>query len=83
MEHYEQFPCEITMDSFGQTCPDNWEEIASHLNSIISNWVDELTTSDEYGFNALDKSVLRERVDKLWESYCAGELPDAPTPVFS
>lgn len=24
----------------------------------------------------------REKIDALWEAYCAGDLPDAPAPVF-
>lgn len=27
----------ITMDSFGQDCPGNWEEIADALNAILDN----------------------------------------------
>lgn len=61
----------ITIDSFGDTCPANWEEIANYLNEIIDKYAEE--TSDEIEF--------RERCDSLWETYCAGELDGAPVPV--
>ena len=74
---------EITMDSFGDTCPTNWEEIAAYLNSIIEDWVDELTTIDADYCEDVDMDELRRRVDDLWEKYCAGDLEDAPAPVFN
>ena len=66
----------ITMDSFGDTCPTNWEEIANHLNAIIDSMEDITDENDELTAEG------REKVDALWESYCAGNLTDAPTPVF-
>ena len=66
----------ITMDSFGQDCPSNWEEIAEYLNSIIDN-MDDIV--DEYGEITLSG---RDKIDALWEQYCAGELGEAPAPVF-
>lgn len=59
---------EITMDSFGDTCPTNWEEIAAYLNDLIEEIPD-----DE------DK---RDKVDAIWEKYCAGELDGAPAPII-
>lgn len=73
---------EITMDSFGDTCPTNWEEIAAHLNNRIETYISELTTVDEDGVEDIDEDELRRRVEKLWESYCSGDLDDAPAPVF-
>ena len=73
----------ITMDSFGDTCPANWEEIADYLNEIISGYVAEATNTDENGVEYItrdDELALDERVAALWESYCSGDLPDAPKP---
>ena len=66
----------ITMDSFGQECPENWEEIADYLNEIIDS-MDGIT--DEIGELTPEG---REQIDALWEQYCAGELPDAPAPIM-
>lgn len=73
---------EITMDSFGSECPNNWEEIAEYLNGIIDTYLDELTTIDEDGIEDCDDEELRSRVEALWERYCAGELEGAPAPIF-
>jgi len=67
----------ITMDSFGDFCPANWEEIANHLNAIIDAMPD-ITDPDTGELTAEG----REKIDALWEAYCAGDLPDAPAPVF-
>lgn len=72
---------EITMNSFGSECPANWEEIADYLNDIIDGYIDELTTTDEDGMETIDEDTLRERVDALWECWCAGDLEGAPAPV--
>ena len=56
----------ITMDSFGDTCPANWEEIADYLNALI----DEIPDDED----------KRDKVDALWEVFCSGDLPDAPKP---
>ena len=72
---------EITMDSFGSECPANWEEIADFLNDIINGWIEELTIVDEDGAEELDEDTLTERVNGLWETWCAGELEGAPAPV--
>lgn len=66
----------ITMDSFGQDCPNNWEEIADYLNSIIDS-MDGIT--DENGELTLDG---REKIDTIWETYCSGDMPEAPKPIF-
>lgn len=66
----------ITMDSFGDTCPINWDEIADYLNVIIDG-MDGIT--DEIGELTRDG---REQIDALWEQYCAGELPGAPAPIM-
>ena len=65
----------ITMDSFGDTCPTNWEEIAAYLNEII----DSMDVIDETGSLTLEG---REAVDDLWERYCSGDIVDAPKPMF-
>ncbi len=66
----------ITMDSFGQDCPANWEQIAAYLNSIIDS-MDGIT--DENGELTPDG---REQIDTLWEQYCAGDLHGAPAPIM-
>ena len=66
----------ITMNSFGSECPTNWEEIADYLNGILDATPD-ITDAD--GDLTTDG---REKVDAIWETYCAGDMPDAPAPVF-
>jgi hypothetical protein len=64
------------MDSFGQECPANWEEIANYLNNIIDSM--DITDPDT-GDITLDG---REALADLWERYCAGDMPDAPAPIM-
>ena len=66
----------ITIDSFGDTCPANWEDIADFLNEIIDD-MDGII--DDCGELTIEG---REHIDALWEQYCAGELPDAPAPIM-
>ena len=61
----------ITAESFGDTIPQNWEEIAAYLNARI----------DEMDLDSLPEREQRDAVDALWESYWAGELPEAPAAV--
>lgn len=63
----------ITMESFGDNCPMNWEEIADWLNERI----DAMNVTDEDG--ELTREGM-ERISDLWERYCAGELEGAPAP---
>lgn len=56
----------LTVDSFGAECPQNWEEIAAFLNSII----DERGIADDH-----------DACNELWEEYWNGDLPGAPTPI--
>lgn len=73
----------IDMDSFGSECPANWEEIASYLNDIIDTYIAEATSIDEDGMEWIDdEAALRDRIAALWESYCAGDIAEAPAPVF-
>lgn len=67
----------ITMNSFGDTCPTNWEAIADHLNAIIdaTPGIIDPDTGDP-------TPEGREKIDTLWEAWCAGDLPGAPAPVF-
>lgn len=69
------------MDSFGQDCPMNWEQIADYLNSIIE---DMEGITDEFGEVTPDG---REQIDNVWENYWgdyhSGTLPEnAPVPVI-
>ena len=70
----------ITMDSFGDYCPVNWEEIADYLNARINKLIEENDgLTDEYG------ELTEEGWDILagqWESYCEGEFLDAPKPIY-
>lgn len=65
------------MDSFGQDCPSNWEEIANYLNAQIDA-MPNITDPDTGDLT----TEGREQIATLWERYCDGELPDAPAPVF-
>lgn len=49
----------ITAESFGSELPEDWEEIADRLNSII----ERRGIADD-----------REAVDELWEQYWRGEV---------
>lgn len=73
---------EITMDSFGDTCPTNWEEIAAYLNDIIETYVAELTTKDEDGIESTDWRELHDKMDQLWEDYWNGKIDGAPAPII-
>lgn len=64
----------INMDSFGDTCPSNWEEIADYLNAIIE------AKEDLFEDGELTRDG-RDFIEQLWEQYCSGDLPDAPKPV--
>lgn len=69
------FDHHITMDSFGQECPVNWEEISGYLNDKI----DAMSgITDEYGDITPEG---REQVNMLWEKYWSGDLPEAPKPM--
>ena len=61
------FDHHITIDSFGQMCPANWEEIASYLNNIIDGMEDDIV--DEYGDLTFEG---REKIDEIWQNYCNG-----------
>ena len=72
----------ITMDSFGDTCPANWEEIASALNALIDEQYDLLDTLGYIGY-PLDVDVwMREWTDELWETYCSDGIDGVPAPIF-
>ena len=71
------FDYHISMDSFGQTCPENWEEIADFLNGIIDSM--EGITDNETGEFTPEG---RDQIDNLWERYCAGEIDGAPRPIL-
>lgn len=55
----------ITIESFGDEVPSNWEDIAGFLNDIIRD------RGIEDDHNA---------VNDLWEDYWNEKLPDAPSP---
>ena len=66
----------VTMDSFGQECPNNWNEIAVYLN----NKIDELP---EYDNEQDRKDAIEDIWNDYWNAYHSGELPnDAPIPVI-
>ena len=54
-------------ESFGDTCPRNWEEIAEFLNE----------TAEERGI-----TEDRDAMDALWEDYWRGDLEDAPEAIL-
>jgi len=53
----------VTADSFGDTIPANWEEIADFLNNIIR----ERHIEEDH-----------DACNELWEDYCNGDIPGAP-----
>ena len=63
----------INMDSFGECCPANWEEIADYLNDIIRTRIENENSHGEMEQKEISESV--------WEQYCNGDLPDAPEPI--
>ena len=65
----------ITMDSFGDFCPANWEEIANFLNDRIDEIVAKYGDGAEYSFDC------EVELDRLWEDYCYGNLDGAPKPA--
>ena len=65
----------ITADSFGDNCPNNWEEIAAYLNKIMDD------TADKLGEDAQDWE-LHDLSNDLWEKFCAGEIEGCPEPEF-
>lgn len=69
----------ITMESFGQDCPRNWDEIADYLNSQIDSLSD---ITDEFDELTPDG---REQIDAIWNRYWndyhSGTMPEgAPVP---
>lgn len=65
----------VTMDSFGENCPKNWEEIASFLNPIMAAEIARI------GEDAPDWEK-QDVTDKVWEAFCNGEIDACPEPVF-
>ena len=62
----------ITMDSFGQYCPANWEELSAYLNEKIDAII------ESYGEDAEYSSECTDAIANLWEDFCNGSLPDCP-----
>lgn len=67
----------ITMESFGQDCPTNWEEIADYLNARIDE-MQEITDPETGDLTPAG----RDQIDEIWAQYCEGNLPDAPAPIM-
>lgn len=70
----------ITMDSFGDNCPENWEEIADYLNDRIEQATFDLDPVE-------DADEIRDIIDEIWNGYCErcrdGELEDnEPMPIY-
>ena len=65
----------VNMDSFGDNCPTNWEEIAAFLNPMIEKVIDEL------GDEAEDWEI-QDETNKIWDAFCNGEIKDCPEPIF-
>lgn len=60
------------MDSFGQDCPTNWQEIADALNGFL----------DELAEDCTDKRDLRDEADALWAQYWSFGIYGVPSPVW-
>lgn len=65
----------VTMDSFGEFCPANWEQIAAYLNDKIDSIIDSYGADAEYSRDCADDIV------QVWEDYCNGKFADAPAPA--
>ena len=64
----------FNMESFGQECPRNWEEIAAYLNGIAESR--GITEDSE------DQEALCDIWEEYWSAYHSGELPeDAPKAI--
>ena len=73
----------ITMDSFGDDLPNNWEEIAAFLNGIIEQTLEHTEGAFDNGYDDTGLSFDgHEIVNRIWENYCNGLLKNAPTPIF-
>ena len=66
----------ITMDSFGENLPANWQEIAAYLNDKID------AILDKYGDDADGDRDCAEEIRRVWEDYCAGDFANAPAPIL-
>lgn len=65
----------VTMDSFGDFCPENWEEIAAYLNDKIDAIIGKYGDDAEYDRECFDEVV------HVWYDYCNGKFADAPRPA--
>lgn len=50
----------INAESFGAECPENWEEIAEEINTIINKQAGD--------------DADQETVNEIWDKYFAGEI---------
>lgn len=55
----------FNMDSFGDTCPGNWEEIAAWLNNTLELYCPNFDP---------DNWEDRDFANKLWEDFASGDL---------
>lgn len=65
----------ITAESFGDTIPENWEEIAAYLNARI----------DEMDLDSLPERERHDAVNDLWDEFWShgGDLPATRTVYLS
>ena len=56
----------ITAESFGDTIPQNWEEIAAYLNARI----------DEMDLDSLPERERHDAVNDLWDEFWRGDVHD-------
>ena len=64
----------ITIDSFSEL-PSNWEDIASFLNELIDDHIDNNPNESDIDF--------KDFLSDLWENYWNGKIPNAPAAIES
>lgn len=74
----------VTADSFGERLPDNWEAIASVINSRIDAIIaaENITEEGDYP-DYLTLQSITQQADEIWRAAQEGSLPGVPRPVYS
>lgn len=74
------FDKRFNMESFGNDCPVNYDEICQYLNDIVDKWVDDNVDMSSEWWSHENEVAFSEAMDTIWEKYWRGEYPDAPAP---
>ncbi len=72
----------ITIDSFSNVVPDNWETIAAGLNERIDKIIADEHITEECDYpDYMQLMSITNQVDELWQKMLDGSLPDL-RPVY-